>query len=393
MAGHTVFQTIEQIMGAFLMLLILLDVFLTVLYARMDTGIISPRVAHVVWWVFSVLSKPFGRRRGVILSYCGPVILVMLVLVWALGLAVAAGLIIHPELGTSVRATVGETTTRDFVAAMYAGGSSISIVGANSFTPHTPAFRVIYLFNSLVGICVTSLTLMYLMQVYSALSRRNTLALHVHLSSGQNADAAEMIAGLGPEGKFTIGYPDLSTLAGEMTQAREAHHFYPVLFYFRFRAPFYSVSRFTLVALDAATLIKSALDDKEYGWFKKSGAVEQLWSSSTLLLRTLSRTFVYPNDDELRPEIDEEVRELWRRRYFLALQRLRQAGIRTVDDEARGAQEYVDLRSQWNKGVAAIGPMLAYSEEEVDPVIHRLRTSQTKDSLTPFVRPTKLRYR
>ncbi len=388
----TALQWIEQILGASIMLLILVDVFLTVLYARMDTGIISPRVARVVWWVFSVLSKPFGRRRGVILSYCGPAILVILVVVWALGLAFSAGLIIHPELGTSVRATFGETTTRDFIAAMYAGGSSISVVGANSFTPHTAAFRMIYLFNSLVGISITSLTLTYLMQVYSALNRRNTLALNVHLASAQNGDAAELIAGLGPEGKFTIGYPELSTLAGEMTQAKEAHHFYPVLFYFRFRDPYYSLSRFTLVSLDAATLIKSALDDKEYGWLKKSGAVEQLWSSATLLLKTLSRTFVY-DADEHWPEADEEVRELWRRRYFFALHRLRQAGIRTIDDEQRGAQDYIELRSQWNKGIAAIGPMLAYSEEEVDPVIHRLRKSQTNDSLTPFALPSKLRYR
>lgn len=388
--GQTL-QLVEQIAGALVMLIILLDVFLTVLYARMDTGILSQPIARAVWRVFSAASKPFGRRRGAILSFCGPAILVMLVIIWSLGLAFAAGLIIHPALGTSVRAAVGETTPHDFIAAMYAGGSSISIIGANDFTPDTAVFRMIYLFNSLVGISVLSLTLTYLMQVYSALNRRNTLALNVHLSSGRNADAAELIAGLGPEGRFDIGYPDLSAIAAEMTQTREGHHFYPVLFYYRFRAPFYSVSRFTLVALDAATLIKSALDDKEYGWFKKSGAVEQLWSSSNLLLRTLSGTFVHERD--AHPELDEEIRELWRRRYFLALQRLRQAGIRTVADEQRGAQIYVDLRSEWNKGIGAIGPMLAYSEEEVDPIIHRLRTSRANDSLTPFVLPSKLRYR
>lgn len=384
-------QRIEQVAGGLLMLLLLLDVFLTVLYARMDTGIISQPLSRAIWRVFSAATKPFGRRRGAILSFCGPVILVMLVVVWSLGLAFAAGLIIHPALGTSVRASVGETTPHDFIAAMYAGGSSISIVGANDFTPDTAVFRVIYLFNSLVGISVLSLTLTYLMQVYSALNRRNTLALHIHLSAGQNADAAELIAGLGPDGRFDIGYPDLSAVAAEMTQAREGHHFYPVLFYYRFRAPFYSVSRFTLVALDTATLIKSALDDKEYGWFKKSGAVDQLWSGSNLLLRTLSGTFVHERD--AHPEDDEETRELWRRRYFLALERLRQAGIRTVADEQRGAQLYVNLRSEWNKGIADIGPMLAYSDEEIDPIIHRLRTSPANDSLTPLRLPTKLRYR
>jgi hypothetical protein len=45
--------------------------------------------------------------------------------------------------------------------------------------------------------------------------------------------------------------------------AKETHHFYPVLFYFRFREPYYSVSRFALVSPDTVTLIKSALDDKQ----------------------------------------------------------------------------------------------------------------------------------
>jgi hypothetical protein len=56
----------------------------------------------------------------------------------------------------------------------------------------------------------------------------------------------------------------------------EAHQFYPVLFYFRFHQARYSVSRISLVALDAATLIKSALDDERCGWLKESASVTQL---------------------------------------------------------------------------------------------------------------------
>jgi len=35
---------------------------------------------------------------------------------------------------------------------------------------------------------------------------------------------------------------------------KETHHFYPVLFYFRFQETFYSVSHMTLMALDTAHL-------------------------------------------------------------------------------------------------------------------------------------------
>lgn len=375
-------EVFEQIAGVLLLLLILLDVFLTVLYARAGAGILSPRVGLLVWWFFKTISKPFPRVRGAILSFCGPTVLVMLVFVWASGLTLAAGLIIQPELGTSVRAVSGDTP-RDFFTAMYAGGSSISIAGASDFTPHTAPFRMLFLFNSLVGVSVTSLTLTYLMQVYTALKRRNALALHIHLASAETGDAAELLAHLGPEGKFAISYTNLSTLGMELTQAKESHHFYPVLVYFRFRQPCYSVSRFTLVALDAATLIKSALSDKEYSWLKNSGAVEQLWDGPRLWLETVSNTFL-PAETRGSPHApDEETCELWRRRYFAALRTIRAAGIQTVDDEQAGAEYYVHLRREWNDFISHMGPMLAYSTEDVDPVAYRAEVAGEERQFQP----------
>lgn len=373
---------LEQIIGALLMLLILLDVFLTVLYARAGSGILSTRVALGVWWLFKTISKPFAHHRALILSFCGPVILVTLILVWAAGLTLAAALIIHPELGTSVRATSGDTD-RDFFTALYAGGSSVSIVGASDFTPHTASFRMIFLFNSFVGMSVTFLTLTYLMQVYTALSRRNALGLNVHLASAETGDAAELITHLGPDGKFETSYASLSTLASEMAKAKESHHFYPVLVFFRFRQPFYAVSRFTLVSLDAATLIKSALSDRHYRWLKNSGAVEELWDGATMLLETMADTFLHAATRGSPHAPDEDTYELWRRRYFAALRTLRQAGIQTVDDEQAGAEFYVNLRRQWNDYITHMGPMMAYTTEDIDPVGYR---TEIADERQPFGR-------
>ncbi|MCU1292233.1 MAG: hypothetical protein JWP08_1083 [Bryobacterales bacterium] len=53
----------EQLVGATLMTLALLDVFLTVLYARAGTGIFARRVSHVLWWVFRHLSRLAGSSN------------------------------------------------------------------------------------------------------------------------------------------------------------------------------------------------------------------------------------------------------------------------------------------------------------------------------------------
>lgn len=257
------FNWLEQAIGALLITLVILDVFLTVLYARAGTGILSTRVSKLVRRVFYLASKPFGRHRGTVMSFCGPVILVLLVAIWDFGLTLGAALVIHPALGAWVANSSGTTPT-DFITALQAGGNSTSIVGSGDFSPQTGAFRLFYLFASLTGTAIVSLTLTYLMQVYSALRSRNSTALNFHLASAETGDAAELVAGLGPQGKFDGGYSNLAELAVKATEAKEAHHFYPVLFYFRFREPHYSVSRFTLVALDSVTLIKSALDDQKF---------------------------------------------------------------------------------------------------------------------------------
>ena len=129
-----------------------------------------------------------GRYRIAVLSACGPVILVVILVVWAFGLTLGTALIIHPALGTGVTTASG-TTPQDFVAALYAGGSSMTIVGASDFTPRTGSFRLFYLFTSFVGLAGISLTLTFLAQVYTALQRRNALGLQIDHASDATGDA------------------------------------------------------------------------------------------------------------------------------------------------------------------------------------------------------------
>jgi hypothetical protein len=78
---------LEQLLGGLLVLLVLLDVFLTVLYARVGKGIISAGLSRAVWWIFHRLADVFARWRRTVLSLCGPAILVALLIVWTALLA------------------------------------------------------------------------------------------------------------------------------------------------------------------------------------------------------------------------------------------------------------------------------------------------------------------
>lgn len=152
----------EQVFGAGPFAAVLLDVFRTVLDTRMRSSIIAGPLARLAWRVARAVSARFGRRRGVVHSFCGPAVLALLVTGWSLGLTLGAALVIHPVLGSVIRSAIGESPT-DFVATLDAAGNSLSVVGSGEFASRTIAYRLLYLFDSLVGISIVSLSLTYLM--------------------------------------------------------------------------------------------------------------------------------------------------------------------------------------------------------------------------------------
>jgi len=351
-------MTFEQFVGAALMLLFLADIFLTVLYARAGTGLPAPYYTRAVWALLRNCAKLFSRRRGTLLSLAGPLIVVSLIGFWALGLAVAAALVIQPELGTGVRPSSGNSST-DFITALLVAGNSLSIVGGGDYAPHTSATRILFLINSLIGASVLSLVLSYLVQVYSALRERNALALTIDLMTGGTGDAAAMLARLMPDGDADDATSELGNLVQSLAATKEAHHFYLLLFYFRFEEPRYAVSRFTFVLLDLITLIETGLDSHRYRTLEKSAPVSALRQAAFMLLETLDRNFPSADHHTADPSAT------WRSRqtYVAATKTLERAGIALQSD---GIEPYIVGRGKWEPLAQRVAPSLGYTMDEID---------------------------
>jgi hypothetical protein len=364
MDGHVMLRWIELVLGVVIILVILLDVFVTVLYARIATGVLSHYLACWVWRGFRGMTCLVPKHRDRMLSFGGPIILVALVLTWILGLVLGAAMVIHPMLGKTITATSGPTPT-DFFTAMYMAGDSMSTVGTSDLAPRTPFTRMFFMTMSFLGLSIVTLTLTYFLEIYTALQRRNTFAFKLHLATGETGDAADLVAGLGPGGRFENGYAQLSEMQAEMASFKESHHFYSVLLYFRFKEPYYAVSRLALINLETVSLIKSALSDDAYGWLKESAAVNQLWRGSMHLMTFLTDSFL-PAGIPFADEPDEQLQERWRRRYRAAVRRLHQAEIRTIEDDTIGEENYVALRSRWDRFIRALSQHMAYEEDVID---------------------------
>jgi hypothetical protein len=350
-------MTFEQIVGAGLMLLFLADIFLTVLYARAGVGLLAPRWNRLVWKSLTAVAGWLGRRRGAFISFGGPLIVVALIAFWAVGLTVGAALVIRPELGTAIRPSSGDTP-RDFVTALIVAGNSLSIVGGGDYAPHTTGTRLLFLFNSLMGASVLSLVLSYLVQVYSALRERNALALTIDLMTGGTGDAAEMLARLGPDGDFSDAATELGNLVRSLAAVKEAHHFYPLLFYFRFEEPIYSVSRFGFVLLDFTTLTGRALDPQRHKALVRSASVQSLRRCVLLLLKTLDRHF--PSAEASRAQRSDAPR--YAESYDAALKTLRRAGIEVRPDDGGYAEE----RGRWEPIIRRIAPTFGFDMDDLD---------------------------
>jgi hypothetical protein len=345
-------MTLEQLAGTALVLLFLADIFMTVLYARAGTGLLAPYWNRAIWAAVRGVARLSGRRRGTVLTFAGPVIVVALIGFWSIGLTVGAALIIRPELGTAIRPSSGAGPT-DFVTALLVAGNSLSIVGSGDYSPYTSGTKLLYLINALIGASVLSLVLSYLVQVYSALRERNILALTIDLLTGGTGDAAVMLARLMPGGDAQNATSELGNLARSLAATKEAHHFYPLLFYFRFEEPFYAVSRFSFVLLDAATLIETTLDRGQYGKIVGSAPVTSIRRVAWLLLQTLDANF--PTTINRLEEAVEDKPLRWRCR--AAKQTLASAGIAVRADEE---DAYVLARRSWEPLVRRVASALGY---------------------------------
>src|SRR5207237_1206332 len=125
----------ETAAGFLVIGLALLDVFMTVLYARLGKGILGKRLARGLWRLMDGLARPYDTARRRFLPLAGPLILIAVIISWATLLIVGFALIIHPALGRQITANAGASPT-DFVTALYVAGDSMTTVGTSDLAPH-----------------------------------------------------------------------------------------------------------------------------------------------------------------------------------------------------------------------------------------------------------------
>ena len=179
------------LVGVLLLVLVLQDAFEVMLLPRR----VQRRLRFVrlyfrqTWRLFAAFTRGMsdgGRREG-LLSVYGPLSMVLLFGIWAVGLIIGCGLI-HWAL----HAGAGDKALT-LLDAIYLSGVTFFTLGYGDFVPHTAAARAFAVFEAGLGLGFIAVVISYLPVLYQLFSRREAHVLLLDGRAGSPPTAGGMI--------------------------------------------------------------------------------------------------------------------------------------------------------------------------------------------------------
>jgi hypothetical protein len=226
-----------------------------------------------------------AKRREAFLSYYGPLSLLALFAVWALGLIVAFALV-HWGNGSALRATPNEIP--GFWTDLYMSGTSFFTLGLGDVTPSTPLARVITVTEAGMGFGFLAIVISYLPVLYGAFSRREVNISLLDARAGSPPTVVELLrrhTQAGRPEQLSHFLRDWETWSAELM---ESHLSYPVLCYFRSQHNNQSWLAALTTVLDACALLLA------YGDEEGKGQARLTFAISRHALVDLAQTFGVP---------------------------------------------------------------------------------------------------
>jgi hypothetical protein len=348
-----------QIAGGAIVLVVLADVFLTVLFPGSGHGPLRRPVSKLVSHAFRAVARLAGPRRAhEVLSYRGPVLVVVSIAVWPVVLTCGWAMIYLPVLGHAVTASSG-TVPHDWATAFYYSAFAVTTLGTGDVVPQTGLYRFLLVTEAAIGFAVLTMVITYFLSVYNAITERKTVGGALHHRTLGTGDSVTFITALADGDDISSVVSQLSSTGEFVQNVCETHRAYPVLHYFHFRDVRYSLPRILAVVLEAAALLGSALDPESYPRLQRSPALALVDGAARDLLAELV-------GDRFGGPVPDGARELWNKRFDDAVHRLADAGLAVRDDdEAR--QTYARWREHWDSALQYLAEQELYDWREISP--------------------------
>jgi len=291
-------------------------VFLVVLWDAFEAIILPRRVTRkfrlarlyylFTWksWKLYARLIPHRKTRETFLAYYGPISLLVLIGVWAVGLVVAFGMMQYGA-GSAVNIT-GQGAHSGLATDMYLSGTTFFTLGLGDVVPRSSVARFLVVTEAGFGFGFLAAVIGYLPFIYGAFGRREINISLLDARAGTPPTAGELLRRHSyPGGKDTLR--DLLK-AWEIWSAEllESHLSYPVLAYFRSQHDNQSWIGALTAILDTCALAISSVE----GICAKQA--ELTFAIARHAVVDLCQVFGAPprapQDDRLPPEILQKLR-------------------------------------------------------------------------------------
>jgi hypothetical protein len=244
-----------------LIVVVFIDTFETMILPRRVRHFYRLTRLYYVWawflWRATARMLPIGRWHTSFLSIFGPLSLLGLVVVWALGLIFGFGLF-HWSIGTDF--TFAGQADNTLATCVYFSGTTFFTLGYGDVVPAGPLGRLLGVLEAGLGFGFLAMVISYLPVLYQAFSRREATISMLDARAGSPPTAAELLKRMA-EGRAIANLNEL-LLQWERWAAEllESHLSYPVLSYYRSQHDNQSWLAALTVILDTAALLIAGVD-------------------------------------------------------------------------------------------------------------------------------------
>jgi hypothetical protein len=228
-----VLKIFAAIFGVLLILMVLWETFETIVLPRRVTRQLrlTRFFYRFTWrlWTWLAASRGNKKKHDSLLSYYGPLSLLLLLALWAVTLVVGFGLIhygLHDKL-------TGMLFNSDLGNALYLSGTTLFTLGLGDVQPASAIGRFITVLEAGIGFGYLALVIGYLPVLYQAFSRREVTISLLDARAGSPPTAYEMLrrqTGVHGLEALTQLLEDWEIWSADLM---ESHLSYPVLAYFR----------------------------------------------------------------------------------------------------------------------------------------------------------------
>ena len=206
-------------------------------------------------WVTQIISS--RKKREALLSFYGPLSLLVLVGIWAIGLVLGFGLMQYGA-GSAVNANGGQP---GFATDIYLSGTTFFTLGLGDVVPRTSLARVLVVTEAGFGFGFLAAVIGYLPFIYGSFSKREVNISLLDARAGTPPTAGELLrrhSYPGGSEALRLLFKDWEYWAAELM---ESHLSYPVLAFFRSQHDNQSWVAALTAILDSCALVKVAITD------------------------------------------------------------------------------------------------------------------------------------